>query len=276
MRRGTHHNWIKWFAAALSLSLLSAALGLMLHGSALTAGGGRLPRPFVHLGAAAGQALDRGRDYFQGMEHLRAENAQLRREAARWQAEARRGQQAEAENRRLRTLLDFDLPGQDLTLEPAWPAVRVPDNWQGALILNRGSQDQIREGQCAINETGALVGRVVETSPHGCTLALVTDGRFHLPGQGTESEVLGTLEGDWTEPGSLRLTGLTRRDPLRLGEMVVTYGTGSGLPSGLAAGRVTDITDDPGGLTRSARLTPAADLDRLGQVFVVTQVREER
>ena len=235
-----------------------------------------MPRPFLHLGAALEQGLDRGRDYVRGMEALRAENTDLRREAARWQTEARKGLQATAENRRLRKLLGFAPQGQELTLEPAWPVVRAPDNWQGTLMLDKGSEAGVRRGQCVIDETGALVGRVTQTHDHGCTLALVTDGRFHLAGQGTESEVLGTLEGDWSQPGTLRLTGLTAKDPIRLGELVVTYGVGQGIPSGLAAGRVTDVTDDPGGLTRSARLTPAADLDRLGQVFLVTQVREER
>ncbi len=36
------------------------------------------------------------------------------------------------------------------------------------------------------------------------------------------------------------------------------------------------LEEDPGGLTRSAILTPAADLNTLSQVFVVTAFWEER
>ena len=47
-------------------------------------------------------------------------------------------------------------------------------------------------------------------------------------------------------------------------------------PSGLVVGTVMSLEEDPGGLTRSAILTPAADLNTLSQVFVVTAFWEER
>ena len=76
--------------------------------------------------------------------------------------------------------------------------------------------------------------------------------------------------------GKLKLTCLTKADPVQLGETVVTFGGGRGYPSGLTVGTVERLEDDPDGLTRWAVLTPATDLDSLSEVFVVTGFREAR
>ena len=57
---------------------------------------------------------------------------------------------------------------------------------------------------------------------------------------------------------------------------MVTFAAGESYPSGLLAGTVDRVETDPGGLTRTAVLTPAADLANLGQVFVVTAFEEVR
>ena len=57
---------------------------------------------------------------------------------------------------------------------------------------------------------------------------------------------------------------------------MVTFAAGETYPSGLLVGTVDRVEADPGGLTRSAILTPAADLANLAQVFVVTAFEEVR
>ncbi len=111
------------------------------------------------------------------------------------------------------------------------------------------------------------------------TVTLVTDGAFQLAGQASASGVLGTLQGDLAllcpRGGGLRqphggrpLSPPGRRwSPSPPGE---TY------PSGLLVGTVDRVEADPRGLTRSAILTPAADLANLAQVFVVTAFEEVR
>ena len=56
----------------------------------------------------------------------------------------------------------------------------------------------------------------------------------------------------------------------------MTFAARESYPSGLVVGTGTSLTDDPGGLTQSGVLTPAADLDRLGEVFIVTDFWEDK
>ena len=179
---------------------------------------------------------------------------------------------------RLRELLDLAQTGRDLTLTSAWVIARTPDNWQAEVTIDQGEDQGVRTGQCVVDSHGALVGQVAETGGTWAAVTLLTDPAFQLAGQGVSSGVLGTLEGDLTQlpQGQLAFASLTQVDPVRVGEEVVTFAVGQTYPSGLAVGTVTALTEDPGGLTRSAILQPAADLDNLSQVFVVTAFQEVR
>lgn len=280
MKQPFRHKWIVIAAAALSLSLLAAALALVLKG---TAGPPRslletASRPFLRLFSAASEQIRQVSDYFQGIDRLREENAALRQELEEREKEAQAGLLAAAENQRLRSLLDFTAASQDLTLEPAWVIARSPDNWQGTVTIDKGTSQGVRAGQCVIDAGGALVGRVKEAGGSWAAVTLLCDGSFQMAGMATSSGVLGSLEGDLSllPQGKLKLTCLTKEDPVRAGEGVVTFAAQESYPSGLVVGRVTALEEDPGGLTRSAILTPAADLDNLGQVFVVTAFWEDQ
>lgn len=280
MKHLFRHTWIKILAAALSLSLIAAALALVLGGTAspLRSWGETVSRPFLRLFSSASQKIRQGEDYLRGVDRLKEENIALRRQVADLQKAARQGELAAAENDRLRSLLDLREQGRDLTLEPAWVVGRTPDNWQGVVTLDKGRKQGVQTGQCVIDETGALVGRVKETGESWCSVSLLCDGAFQLAGQGTKSGVLGALEGDLAllPREELRFSCITDADPVQLGESVVTFAAQGVYPSALLVGSITSLEEDPGGLTKSALVTPAADLKNLGQVFVVTDFWEDR
>lgn len=275
-----HHTWGKLIAVALSLSLIAAAGALVFTGTPdpLRDVGETLSRPFLRLFSAAAGAIDQAGDYLQGMEKLRAENAALTEEVAQLKERARTGDLAQAENDRLRDLLGLAQTGQDLTLASAWVIARTPDNWQGEVMIDLGQNQGLEAGQCVIDQHGALVGRIREVGSTWSAVSLVTDPAFQVAGQAARSGVLGTLTGtlDLLSQGQTSLAGLTESDHVQTGEEIVTFAAGDTYPSGLVVGTVASVQEDPGGLTRSAILDPAADLDHLSQVFVVTSFQEVR
>ena len=268
MKRWTQRTWIKIIAVALSLSLIAAAVALVLSGTGVswTGWAETVSRPFSRLAATVTGWAEQGAAYFQGVEALQA------------QAAARAGELARQENARLRALLDWPETGQDLTLTPAWVIARTPDNWQEEVTLDQGKAQGLQPGQCVVDHRRALVGRVKEVGETWATVTLVTDGAFQLAGQASASGVLGTLQGDLAllPQGEVAFASLTEADPVSPGEAVVTFAAGETYPSGLLVGTVDRVETDPGGLTRSAILTPAADLASLAQVFVVTAFEEVR
>ena len=280
MKGFLHHTWGKFLAVALSLSLIAAAGALVFTGTPdpLRDVGETLSRPFLRLFSAAAGAIGQAGDYLEGMEKLRAENAALTEEVAQLKERARTGDLAQAENDRLRDLLGLAQTGQDLTLTSAWVIARTPDNWQGEVVIDQGQNQGLAAGQCVIDSHGALVGRIQEAGSTWSSVSLVTDPAFQLAGQAARSGVLGTLTGDLNllPQGQTAFGGLTQDDHVQTGEEIVTFAAGDTYPSGLVVGTVASVTEDPGGLTRSAILDPAADLDSLSQVFVVTAFREVR
>ena len=280
MKGFLHHTWGKFLAVALSLSLIAAAGALVFTGTPdpLRDVGETLSRPFLRLFSAAAGAIGQAGDYLEGMEKLRAENAALTEEVAQLKERARTGDLAQAENDRLRDLLGLAQTGQDLTLTSAWVIARTPDNWQGEVVIDQGQNQGLAAGQCVIDSHGALVGRIQEAGSTWSSVSLVTDPAFQLAGQAARSGVLGTLTGDLNllPQGQTAFGGLTQDDHVQTGEEIVTFAAGDTYPSSLVVGTVASVTEDPGGLTRSAILDPAADLDSLSQVFVVTAFQEVR
>lgn len=275
MKKPSQHKWIRLTAAALSLSLLAAALALVLHGTAspLRDLGETVSRPFLRLFSPVSDALDGAEDWVRGMEALRAENAALEDRLTDLEVSARTGELAQGENENLRTLLGWSASRQDLSLEPARVLGRDPDTWDRTLTLDKGRADGIRHGQYVVEAHGALVGLVDSLGTSWCEVTLVTAPSFSLPGLGTVSGALGTLEGDLARmaEGELLFTVFSPDFPMSLGEGVATL---SG-PQNVVVGTVTALEKDPGGLVQAGVVTPAADLDRLSQVYVVTAFREE-
>ena len=278
MKKPSQHKWIRLTAAALSLSLLAAALALVLHGTAspLRDWGETVSRPFLRLFSPVSDALEGARDWTRGMEALRDRNAALAQENTRLETAARQGELAQKENESLRSLLGWTAHRQELDLTPAQVMSRDRETWDRTLTLDQGKKAGVRAGQYVVEEHGALVGLVDTVGRSWCEVTLVTSPGFQLAGLGTVSGALGTLEGNLArmETGELLFTPISPEFPMSLGEGVVSLAHGEE-PQDILVGTVTSLAEDPGGLTATGVVTPTADLDRLSQVYVITGFRKE-
>ncbi|MBR5792678.1 MAG: rod shape-determining protein MreC [Ruminiclostridium sp.] len=279
MKKPSQHKFIRLTAAALSLSLLAAALALVLNGTAspLRDWGETVSRPFLRLFSPVSDALEEAKDWTSGMEALQAENAALEEKNTRLEAAARQGELAQGENKNLRSLLGWTQSRQDLDLTSAQVVGREKDTWDRTLTLDQGRKAGIRAGQYVVEAHGALVGLVETVGRNWCEVLLVTAPDFSLSGMGTISGALGTLEGNLArmEEGELLFTVFSPDFPMSLGEGVVSLPHGEEEPRDILVGTVTSLAEDPGGLTAAGVVTPTAPLDRLSQVYVITGVREE-
>ena len=164
MKRWMQHTWVKIIAVALSLSLIAAAVALVLTGTTepLRGVGETVSRPFSRFFSLVTDKIRQGGDYLKGVQALQEENRALEQEVAQLRRAARAGDLATEENARLRSLLELQETGQDLTFTAAWVVARAPDNWKGEVTLDQGTDQGIQAGQCVVDEHGALVGRVKE------------------------------------------------------------------------------------------------------------------
>ncbi len=185
-------------------------------------------------------------------ERLREENERLRQ----WQTAARR---LEQENAAFRALLRArPEPGVlyvsgRVVGDSGGPFVRT-------LALNAGEADGIRKGSAAVTGDG-LVGRIVEAGDRSSRILLLTDLNSRVPVVVESSRYRAILEGDNSD--TLKLSFVIPSDDVRIGDRIVTSGSGGLFPAGLPIGEVTAIKDG------TALVTPFVRFDRLEYVRVL-------
>jgi rod shape-determining protein MreC len=198
---------------------------------------------------------------FRDKEGLRKDIEQLRRRNRELEyAVAVRNEELEAENRRLRRLLDFRRSVQFDTV----PA-RVIGRDYSYLTIDRGADAGIREQMCAMTVEG-VVGRVLSVSGHTSKILLMWDSNNRLGGIVQRSRAQGIVEGDQESRFIMKYIEAT--SDVRSGDLIVTSGEGGVFPKGLAVGTVDAVTRRGGELFQTAAVRPAADLDRLEEVLV--------
>jgi rod shape-determining protein MreC len=197
---------------------------------------------------------------------LLGDNARLREERLLIDARLGRLADLEAENRRLRELLDSSSRVGERVLIAEVMAVDL-DPFSRKILLNKGSRNGVFIGQPLIDADGVM-GQVVHVSPFSCTALLITDPNHALPVQLTRNGLRAIAVG---RGGSnhLELAHLPTNSDARVGDLVVTSGLGGRFPSGYPVGRVTQVRTDTGRAFAEVMVEPAAQLERNREVLLV-------
>ena len=207
------------------------------------------------------------------IERLHSDNTALRAENERLTQENARAVEIERQNDLLTGLLQLQ-NGFEYETVAAQVIARESSEFRRLVTIGKGSDDGIAEGDVVIAAGGALAGRVIEVGPNFSNVVLITDQSSTVIGQLQTSlatgEVVGTLE------ETLQMKNIDSTEPIELGEEVVTAGIElaggirSPYPKGLLIGQVIDVRRDANDVVQTAFLEPAAGLDRLEYLLVIT------
>ncbi|MGA2907754.1 MAG: rod shape-determining protein MreC [Terracidiphilus sp.] len=134
--------------------------------------------------------------------------------------------------------------------------------------IDKGWHDGLKPDMAVITAEG-IVGKVRDVFPHTAQVLAVNDTTSGAGVILETTRIRGVLRGDAT--GQLEVVGVTADERIRPGEHVLTAGGDLIFPRGLAVGAVKKVVRDPDrdGLV-DIILTPAAPLDRLDEVLVIT------
>ena len=190
--------------------------------------------------------------------------------------EVRTADALQRENERLRQLLELTQEHEDYSLVSAYIVSWDSSNWRNTFTIGKGANSGIEENMCVITEQGQVVGLVTEVGSTWATVTTVLDASLQISATLSSSGYNGIVQGVYQRDGSdrLRMDYLSTDAVIRNNDQVVT--TGSTLyPRGLILGYVVDAGLDGTGVGKYALIDPAADLDSLEQVFIVTQYVNE-
>lgn len=274
MKHFFRHNGGLILLIAILLAIATALGSTLLGGTAnpIANAVGTITAPIRGAVNSFLQWTENRYDYAFRYEALQAENEELRKENAKLQDDAREGQAAAQENKRLRELLNLAEKRRDFQFASATVVSYGASNWENTLTLSKGSNFDIAAGDCVVTETGALVGVVTEVGYNWCSVSTVVDATIEMGGLITRTSSAGILKGDFAlmTEGRLKLSYLPEEVDFIAGDEVVTSGMGGVYPSGLLVGYVEEIHSEPSGMARYAAVTPAVTLSDLIEVFVIT------
>ena len=241
----------------------SGGLGERLVQSALT--------PFRSAASALVRQVERYYNYVSQYESLQAENEALKRQILAMEEDVRSADSLQRENERLYQLLGLMEEHEDYFPVPAYILSWVDSNWKSAFTIGKGTNSGIETGHVAITEYGQVVGLVTAAGPNWATVTTVLDSALSISATVASTGYNGVVEGALAtgSQGLLRMNYLPTDSVLRNNDQVLTTGS-TVFPRGLIIGYITDANFDQTGVAKYALLKPAADLDDLEQVFIIT------
>ena len=209
------------------------------------------------------------------IDQLRQENQALQAENDQLEAEARAAEELRRENEQLTALLQLR-NGLEYQTTAAVVIARESNDIRRTVVIDRGEDDGLEVGDIVITRGGALAGRIVEAASSYAHIALISDSTSTVIGQLSVAGVTGKVTGTGQERGELVMADVDATAAVMDGEEVFTAGIelGGGIrspyPKGLLIGRVVDVLHDPNEVVQTVYLEPAAQLDRLEYVLVIT------
>jgi rod shape-determining protein MreC len=198
--------------------------------------------------------------------HLLEENERLQRENLILQGRSQQMASLQAENVRLRALLNSSALLRDDVLVAELIGVS-PDPERLQLLLNKGEGDGVFVGQPLIDADG-LMGQVVEVSSDSSRALLITDVTHSVPIQVNRNGVRAIAEGTGAL-GSLEVRHVSSTTDIQPGDLLVTSGLGGRFPEGYPVAIVKEVERDPGEPFARVVATPTAALDRTRHVLLV-------
>ena len=275
MKDFLRHNGILILIIAVLLAAITAVASYALKGTAnpLSNALGVVTTP-IRNGVSSFVGWAEGvYNYSFRYQELEEENQRLRSQIAELEEKAREGEAASKENELLREALGLRAKRSDFVLESARVTARSTSNWASTLTLSKGSVQDVSAGDCVVDAPGNLEGIIDEVGSNYAVMITVVDANLQMGGIVSRTDSTAMLEGDFTlmQEGRLKMTYLPENTELLTGDLVLTSGLTGIYPSGLVVGAIESLHTDPSGMSRYAVLAPAADLDRLVEVFIIKE-----
>jgi len=214
--------------------------------------------PAEWLGWTSQQVTSRG-DLIDRVNELERANLELR-------ARQQRMVTLQAENRRLRELLESSAKRDDRVRVGELLAVDL-DPYRQQVAINKGERDGVYRGQPVIDAHGVM-GQVIHTSPITATALLISDPNHALPVQ-INRNGLRTIASGTGEPDRLDLLYIPNSADVRVGDLVVSSGLGGRFPANYPVATVTRVERRPGQSFANVIAEPRAQLDRSREVLLV-------
>ena len=227
--------------------------------------------PIQRIATAPASIAQRMGEFFVTHGSLREDNARLTRENFENGALLQQLEALRAENAQLRELLAArGRPDVELVTAEVLYAARDP--FTRKVIIDHGSQDDVRPGQAVIDNRG-VVGQVTRVYPWVAEVTLVTDKGQFVPVQNLRNGLRAILAGTGND-GALELRFIPLNADFQNGDRLVTSGIDGVYPPGLPVAQVTHVERSAAQLFARITCVPLGGVASYAHVLIVRGQRD--
>jgi len=170
------------------------------------------------------------------------------------------------ENDRLRALLASPLRGEAKKMVAEILAVDS-DPYTHQVVINRGANDGVYEGQAVIDDEG-IVGQILHVGTTSSRVLLITDVTHAVPVRVSRNGVRLIASGVGVID-ILTHNYVPHSTDIRVGDVLVTSGLGGKFPEGYPVAQVTTVLQDESRAFSQIQSQPVAKIDRLRYVLLL-------
>lgn len=248
-------------------------------GAAEAGGGSRLIRvwavnlvvPFQKLFVYGGSGIRNTFTNYIDLRDVRQRNEELQRQLDHMRLEQARLTQNVEQARRLQQLLKFKEQFIAKTLAAQVIGTSGTDLAR-VIYIDRGAQDGITTGMAVITPDG-IVGKVSRADKRTAQVLLISDPASGAGVLLERHRLNGVLKG--SAGGVPEIHNVMSDEKIEIGDSVITTGGDRVYPKGLKVGTVANVAPDAErDPFLSIKIKPAADLNRLEEVLVITELGE--
>jgi len=232
--------------------------------------------PVLKGARAVGNGIRGFSEYFSEFDRLKEENKILADRVAELEALVYDAEILEEENEWMRRYLGAKRANTDFVFCDANVIGNDGGGYVSSFTLDRGTSSGIKEGMPVLTDSG-VVGRVTEVGLTFCRVSTIINYDSSIGAYAERSGALGLVNGDFDlrRDGLCRLEYLEFDADIEIGDKIYSSGLGSVYPRGLFIGEIAEITGDEYNHTKIAVIKPAAALDRLTKVMILTDYTVE-
>ena len=177
----------------------------------------------------------------------------------------------ENENKKLRQYLNFF---EESTYDYVLARVLWSENllnlstYNQNIVIDKGKKDGIRSGLVVVNESGVVVGKIIEVSENSSRLCLLNNNFCRIAVSiNNPSSSLGLAEGDLGL--SIKLNFIPQNEEVKVGNLLLSSGLEKDIPAGLAVARINNVEQEVNDIWQKVNAEALFNINNLNIVSVL-------
>lgn len=228
--------------------------------------------PFEKALVGTGHFFRNGWHNYVDLHGVRKQNQELERQITQLRLEEVRLKEDAEQAHRLQALMGFKERFISQTM-PAQVIGTSGSEQSHVIFIDKGEKDGVKPDMAVITPDG-IVGKVKEAYRWSSQVLMINDRESGAGVILQKSRLQGVLRG--TTLGELLVDGVMADQKVDVGDPVIASGGDRIYPKGLPVGTISSVAPDrETGTFFTIKVKPAADLNRLEEVLVITKMTEQ-